>query len=230
MDILLKTYRDSVAAMLPDEAEWKRMPLAGKRSVEEVLQNLIKDMKDVGGIYNCDLLQLLPKHLMDEYNYPFCDIACFEQQSLTAVKHFFAVDAKRKMPYSEATTSRRKEYIEELYVSFSASTGYNPPLVFKKRAASSLGAYSSGANSITLNELLLEEDDPRKTIRTLLHEARHAFQHFAVEHPWRAKPDEDNVYSWEFNIENYIRSDVDFDMYRSQDIEADADAFAERIV
>lgn len=230
MDILLKTYRDSVAAMLPDEEEWKRMPLYEKRSVEEVLQMLIKDMKDVDGIYNCDLLQLLPKHLMDEYNYPFCDIACFEQQSLAAVKLFFAVDAKRKMPYSEATTNRRKEYIEELYASFSASTGYNPPLVFKKRAASSLGAYSSGANSITLNELLLEEDDPRKTIRTLLHEARHAFQHFAVEHPWRAKPDEDNVYSWEFNIENYIRSEVDFDMYRSQDIEADADAFAERIV
>ena len=78
--------------------------------------------------------------------------------------------------------------------------------------------------------MLLEEDDPRRTIRTLLHEARHAFQHFAVEHPWRAKPDESNVYSWEFNIENYIKSEVDFDMYRSQDIEADADAFAERIV
>ena len=230
MDILLKTYRDSVAIMLPDEDEWKRMPLAGKRSVEEVLQNLIKDMKDVGGIYSCDLLKLLPKHLMDEYNYPFCDIACFEQQSLAAVKQFFSVDAKRKMPYSGATTSRRKEYIKELYASFSATTGYNPPLVFEKRAASSLGAYSPGANSITLNELLLKEDDPRRTIRTLLHEARHAFQHFAVEHPWRANPDEGNVYSWEFNIENYIRFDVDLNMYRSQDIEADADAFAERIV
>lgn len=43
-------------------------------------------------------------------------------------------------------------------------------------------------------------------------------------------PDESNVYSWEFNIENYIKSDVDFNMYRSQNIEADADAFAERIV
>lgn len=141
MDILYSTYRDFVATMLPDEAEWKRMPLAGKRSVEEILQNLIKDMKDVGDIYNCDLLQLLPKHLMDEYNYPFCDIACFD------------VDAKRKMPYSVATTSRRKEYIKELYASFSATTGYNPPLVFEKRTASSLGAYSPGANSITLNEL-----------------------------------------------------------------------------
>ena len=163
MDILYNTYRDFVATMLPDEAEWKRMPLAGKRSVEEVLQNLIKDMKNVGEIYNCDLLKLLPKHLMDEYNYPFCDIACFEQQSLAAVKQFFSVDAKRKMPYSEATTNRRKEYIEELYASFSASTGYNPPLVFDKRAANSLGAYSSSANSITLNELLLDEDDPRKS-------------------------------------------------------------------
>ena len=100
------------------------MPLAGKCSVEEVLQNLVKDMKNVGGIYNCDLLQLLPKHLMDEYNYPFCDIACFEQQSLAAVKQFFAIDAKRKIPYSGATTNRRKEYIKELYASFSATTGY----------------------------------------------------------------------------------------------------------
>ena len=135
MDILYNTFRDFVATMLPDEAEWERMPLAGKRSVEEVLQNLIKDMKDVGGIYNCDLLKLLPKHLMDEYNYPFCDIACFEQQSLAAVKQFFYVDAKRKKPYSEATTNRRKEYIKELHASFSATTGYNPPLVFEKSAA-----------------------------------------------------------------------------------------------
>lgn len=230
MDILLKTYRDSVAIMLPDEAEWKRMPLAGKRSVEEVLQNLIKDMKDVGGIYNCDLLQLVPKHLMDEYNYPFCDIACFEQQSLAAVEQFFATDAERAKPYSTASTRRRRKYIEELYAAFSASTGYNPSLVFEKRAETSLGAYNNERNKITLNKLLLEEENPRKIIRTLLHEARHAFQHFAVEHPWRAKPDESNVYSWEFNIENYIKSEVDFDMYRSQDIEADADAFAERIV
>ena len=47
MDILLKTYRDSVAIMLPDEDEWKRMPLYEKRSVEERLQMLIKDMKNI---------------------------------------------------------------------------------------------------------------------------------------------------------------------------------------
>ena len=78
--------------------------------------------------------------------------------------------------------------------------------------------------------LLLEGENPRKIIRTLLHEARHAFQHFAVEHPWRAKPDEGNFYSWELSIENYIKSDVDFNMYRSQAIETDADSFAERVV
>ena len=40
--------------------------------------------------------------------------------------------------------------------------------------------------------LLLDGENPRKIIRTLLHEARHAFLRFAVEHPWRAKPDESN--------------------------------------
>lgn len=60
MDILLKTYRDNVAIMLPDEDEWKRMPLYEKRSVEEMLQLLIKDMKNIGSIYNINLLQLLP--------------------------------------------------------------------------------------------------------------------------------------------------------------------------
>ena len=55
MDILLKTYRDSVAIKLPDEEEWKRMPLYEKRSVEERLQMLIKDMKNIGSIYNVNL-------------------------------------------------------------------------------------------------------------------------------------------------------------------------------
>ena len=63
MDILLKTYCDSVAIKLPDEEEWKRMPLYEKRSVEERLQMLIKDMKNIGRIYNVNLLQLLPKGL-----------------------------------------------------------------------------------------------------------------------------------------------------------------------
>lgn len=230
MDILFKTYRDSVSVMLPDEEEWKRMPLFQKRGVEEILQLLIKDMKNIGSIYNVDLLPLLPKHLMDEYNYPFCDIADFEQQSIAAVEQFFATDAERAKPYSTASTRHRRKYIEELYAAFSASTGYNPSLVFEKRAATSLGAYNNERNKIILNTLLLEEENPRKIIRTLLHEAHHAFQHFAVEHPWRAKPDESNIYSWEFSIENYISPDVDFNMYQSQPIEADADDFTERIV
>ena len=230
MDILLKTYRDSVAIKLPDEEEWKRMPLYEKRSVEERLQMLIKDMKNIGRIYNVNLLQLLPRHLMAEYDYPFCDIANFARQSIAAVEQFFATDAEREKPYSTASTRRRRKYIEELYAAFSATTGYNPPLVFEKRAPNSLGAYNNERNRIILNKLLLEEENPRKIIRTLLHEARHAFQRFAVEHPWRAKPDESNIYSWEFSIENYISSDVDFNMYQSQSIEADADDFAQRVV
>lgn len=230
MDILIKTYRDRVAIMLPNEAEWKRMPLYEKRGVEERLQLLIKDMKNIGSIYNVDLLSLLPKHLMAEYDYPFCDIADFEQQSIDAVKQFFAIDAERRKPYSSASTKRRRKYIEELYATFSAYTGYNPPLKFEKRAPNSLGVYNPDSNTIILNSLLLDEENPRKIMRTLLHEARHAFQHFAVEHPWRDKPDESNIYSWEFSIENYISSDVDFNMYQSQSIEADADDFAQRVV
>ena len=74
MDILLKTYRDSVAIKLPDEEEWKRMHLYEKRSVEERLQMLIKDMKNIGSIYNVNLLQLLPRHLMAEYDSKFVNI------------------------------------------------------------------------------------------------------------------------------------------------------------
>ena len=85
-------------------------------------------------------MQLLPKHLMAEYDYPFCDIADFERQSIAAVEQFFATDAERAKPYSTASTRRRRKYIEELYKAFSATTGYNPPLVFEKRAANSLGA------------------------------------------------------------------------------------------
>lgn len=45
MDILYNTYRDFVATMLPNEAELKRMPLAGKRSVyTEALVRLFTQM------------------------------------------------------------------------------------------------------------------------------------------------------------------------------------------
>ena len=124
---------------------------------------LIKDMKNIGSIYNVNLLQLLPRHLMAEYDYPFCDIADFERQSIAAVEQFFATDAERAKPYSTASTRRRRKYIEELYKAFSATTGYNPPLVFEKKAANSLGAYNNERNKIILNKLLLEEENPRKS-------------------------------------------------------------------
>ncbi len=49
MDILYNTYRDFVATMLPNEAELKRMPLAGKRSVEETLSD-ITDSNAMNGL------------------------------------------------------------------------------------------------------------------------------------------------------------------------------------
>ena len=223
-----QTYADHFAIYLPDRAAWERMALDEKLRIEHRLRHCQEIVGEGKRLYGVDLSPLLPQHLMDEYDLPLCDVANLDRVSLEAVDAFFHRDAERLIPYACATIFRRKRYLRAFYTAFSVLTGNNPPLLFETLDENHRGSYRYEDNQLVVNTLLLVSSDPHTVMRTILHEARHAFQYYAVSHPWRVVLDKGLLYEWESNISYYFRADEGFNVYKYQPIEADADRFARR--
>lgn len=87
------------------------------------------------------------------------------------------------------------------------------------------GHYSTETRDITLNIRNLESNEPNQRLElidTIAHEGRHAYQHYATEHPG-FHPDKAQVDAWRENFKDYEDGTKDGLMaYRLQPIEADA--------
>lgn len=91
------------------------------------------------------------------------------------------------------------------------------------------GAYNDKNGAIIINSMLL--DDPKELVNTISHEMRHAYQY---ERAGRCETLQDALYK--LNMENYIYPVKDkngnwynYNEYANQLVEAEAEAFAEKI-
>lgn len=91
------------------------------------------------------------------------------------------------------------------------------------------GYYDHDDHSITLNERALTDSvsswDSYDLLETVSHELRHAYQHEAVDHPTDYMVTAETIAEWDYNIDHYIRPEVNYDGYRDQTIEVDARDF-----
>lgn len=92
------------------------------------------------------------------------------------------------------------------------------------------GYYSRGDRIIRVNADHLRRNDNGEVLDTIVHEGRHAYQHYAVETPgFHANQSE--VDAWEYNMHNYRRPEIYGQRaYERQAIEADARSYAERVI
>lgn len=96
------------------------------------------------------------------------------------------------------------------------------------------GAYNWADKKVCFNlvELMVDADHPdfkahvENFIDTVIHEERHAVQHRAMTEPGFWNVTESVRGEWAYNLENYIRPEVDARGYRLQPIENDAFTFA----
>lgn len=65
------------------------------------------------------------------------------------------------------------------------------------------GAYNYADNYIALNEEILNSGDPSGAMTTLMHEARHAYQHAACENPDQFLVTADTIQGWQDSSDNY---------------------------
>ena len=160
----------------------------------------------------------------------FCDEQALEESTTYAVKEFFEADELRQPPYNEATVEQRAQYLQEFHNKFNDTTGYSNNLHFREgMEPGNLGAFNPVTKQIDLNADLLKEDDPQQVMETIMHESRHAYQDFAVNHPELVSVDKETIEVWKDNFVHYISPEFDYQAYVNQPVEADANDFSERM-
>lgn len=167
-----------------------------------------------------------PVYMTDE----FCDEQELEECTTSAVQEFIEADEHRLPPYEEASVEQRAEYLKEFYEQFNEKTGYANNLHFREGMdPEDLGAFNPITKQIDLNADLLKENDAQQVMETIMHESRHAYQDFAINHPEQVSVDAETIKTWEYNFTHYIRPEFDFEAYVNQPVEADANEFSERM-
>ncbi|OQA21914.1 MAG: hypothetical protein BWY63_01075 [Chloroflexi bacterium ADurb.Bin360] len=98
------------------------------------------------------------------------------------------------------------------------------------------GVYNSGFiglfASLSIDVDNVKGDDPFVVMETVVHETRHQYQHYLVEHP-DERPDgisKEQIETWKRNFNNYKKAKDDFEAYRKQPVEQDARDFASQSV
>ena len=99
----------------------------------------------------------------------------------------------------------------------------NPPKIeyYNVPERGNYGGYNHSINTLRINEYMLY--DPKEAADTVAHESWHAYQHECAADPQSIKD-----YQYQYNFENYIRSDYDYEGYKNQLVEAEASAFADQ--
>lgn len=93
-----------------------------------------------------------------------------------------------------------------------------------------LGGYNPYTNKIELNANYLENPNCEGLLNTILHESRHAFQNKCVEMPDTVTVKNNIIDVWKDNFDNYIKPEYDFEAYENQEIEKDANYFADSVM
>lgn len=118
---------------------------------------------------------------------------------------------------------------EHLYLGL---TGDPPTVVFRPISDDCMGKYSHFDRTILFDSNHLKDDSAASVLQTAIHEMHHAYVHQTVS---ALNFDSDVVRNnryfnqlrdWKENLDHYISAEDDYDLYRSQSVEADAFAYA----
>ena len=134
------------------------------------------------------------------------------------------------MDYAEKGLQGRCEIASEFYEEVKERMGIDAELSFVCKPPQDLGGYNPITNTIELNSRYLEKPECEDLLNTILHESRHAFQNKCIVDPDSVTVKSNIIDVWKDNFENYISPFLDFEAYENQEIEKDANYFADSVM
>lgn len=132
--------------------------------------------------------------------------------------------------FAENGLEGRCEIALDFYESVKEEMGIDAEFQFANMSEKTCGGYNPVTNRIELNSKLLENPDCKELLNTILHESRHAFQQKCIDNPDSVTVKENIIEVWRDNMKNYIPPGLDFEAYENQEIEKDANYFADSVM
>lgn len=156
------------------------------------------------------------------------DDVCMKKDCINLVRDFYneGID----LDYADKGLVGRCEIASSFYDEVKEKMGIDAELTFANKPPHELGGYNPGTNRIELNSNYLEKQDCEELFNTILHESRHAFQNKCIENPNSVTVKNNVIEVWRDNFENYISPQFDFEAYENQEIEKDANYFADSVM
>lgn len=134
------------------------------------------------------------------------------------------------LDFAEKGLEGRCEMVSDFYESVKEIMGIDAELSFTNMSEKVCGGYNSATNCIELNSKFLENPDCKELQNTILHESRHAFQQKCIDNPDSVTVKNNVIEVWKDNMKNYISPEFDFEAYENQEIEKDANYFADSVM
>lgn len=151
-----------------------------------------------------------------------------KKECINMVKIFY--NEGLELDYADRGLKGRCEIASNFYDGVKINMGIDAELCFEPKPTHQLGGYNPSTNRIELNSKYLENADCEDLLNTILHESRHAFQNKCIQNPDSVTVKNNVIDVWKDNFDNYISPQFDFEAYENQEIEKDANYFADSVM
>ncbi len=151
-----------------------------------------------------------------------------KKECIGIVKEFYGKELD--LTFADKGLEGRCEIATDFYKEVKQSMGIDAELSFVTKSPNELGGYNPKTNCIELNSNYLEKADCEDLLNTILHESRHAFQGKCIQSPESVTVKNNVIDVWKDNFQNYISPCHDFEAYENQEIEKDANYYADSVM
>lgn len=151
-----------------------------------------------------------------------------KKECIQHVVHFFGEG--KDIDFAFAGLEDRCEICLRFYEKVKELMGLETTLNFSPMPPYKFGGYNPVSNVIELNASFLEEKDCKQLLNTILHESRHAFQKKCINNPESTTIKNNIIEVWKDNFKNYISPEFDFEAYVNQEVEKDANYYADTVM
>lgn len=151
-----------------------------------------------------------------------------KKECIGIVKDFYGKELD--LTFADNGLEVRCKIASDFYKDVKQSMGIDAELSFVSKSPNDLGGYNPRTNCIELNSNYLEKSDCEDLLNTILHESRHAFQGKCIKSPDSVTVKNNVIDVWKDNFQNYISPCHDFEAYENQEIEKDANYYADSVM
>lgn len=225
----VELYRKGIAAVIGDKAaeslELEDLEYLSRVQNRAYLSDCKLDREDISELYN-NASKHLGNFVPQKIEYKM------DRQMQARAHGLLQTEKYSQNTWNNLSVVERKDVLRDLLIDMNSilGTDVSADIDFYSGSLNSRGRYSSQSNRVSINEAILSGDTGYQLTQTMLHEMRHAYQHYSVENDRNVLVSSQTIMTWNNNFYNYKSPDKGdtYEEYFTQPVEWDAKNFAKQ--